>query len=300
VSIDSFTQVADLRSFLGAARREGKIVGLVPTMGALHDGHGTLMERARTECDIVVVSIFVNPTQFGPGEDLARYPRDLAADLLFCEIKRVDVVFAPTEKALYPAPLQTFVLPGTEASGLCGESRSGHFRGVATIVLKLFNAVGPDRAYFGEKDFQQLRVISRMVQDLNVAVEIVACPTHREGDGLAVSSRNILLNSEERRVATVLYRALRVARERIQDGDIDAQVALEASRTVVDLEPLAKIDYLEIVDPDTMGPVERIESPVRVVGAVWIGETRLIDNVSCDPPKKLRRGPKSRRPSATD
>ena len=262
-------------------------------MGALHEGHGSLFDRAREECDFVVVSIFINPTQFGPDEDLDLYPRNLAADFLFCESRKIDAVFAPTEEAMYPEPLHTRVEPGIEASRLCGASRPGHFKGVATIVLKLLNTVGPDRAYFGEKDFQQLAVISRMVKDFDLPVEIVECPTHRESDGLAVSSRNGTLNLEEREVASVLYRALRVARERIRDGDRDPNAALNAARTVLDLEPLVRIDYIEVVDPVSVRPVENVVNPVRVAGAVWIGETRLIDNVLCDPGKKVRRRGKS-------
>jgi len=288
MSIASITAVDELRRHLEIPRRGGKVIGLVPTMGALHDGHGSLMDRARAECDFVVVSIFVNPTQFGPDEDLELYPRSLAGDFLFCEARKIDAVFAPTEEAMYPEPLHTRVEPGIEASSLCGASRPGHFRGVATIVLKLLNAVGPDRAYFGEKDFQQLAVIARMVKDFDLPVEIVACTTHREVDGLAVGSRNGNLNPEEREVASVLYRALRVARERIRDGDTDSSAALDAARAVLDLEPLVRIDYIEVVDPVSVHPVEKVVNPVRIVGAVWIGETRLIDNVVCDPGKKVR------------
>jgi pantoate--beta-alanine ligase len=291
MGIESIADIEALRKFLPA--RGTTSIGLVPTMGALHDGHGSLIDRARKECDRVVVSIYVNPTQFGPSEDFEHYPRKLADDLLFCEVRQVDAVFAPPDQALYPEPLQTFVEPGIEAEGLCGGSRPGHFRGVGTIVLKLFNIVGPTRAYFGEKDLQQLAVISRMVRDLNVPVEVVACPTFRESDGLALSSRNQHLNSEERGAAGVLYRALRVARQRISDGDTDAALALAAARTVLELEPLARIDYLEVVDPDSMQPVETIAAPVRVAGAVWIGRTRLIDNILCARPKKTRRRRKS-------
>lgn len=287
--MESISDPEQLRAYLKSARSEGKEVGLVPTMGALHSGHASLIERARPECDILVVSVFVNPFQFGPGEDLERYPRNLADDLLFCEVRDVDVVFSPAEDALYPEPLHTWVEPGLEAEGLCGRSRPGHFRAVATVVLKLLNLVGPERAYFGEKDLQQLAVIRRMVADFDLAVEIVACPTHREGDGLAVSSRNSYLNAEERLVAGVLYRALRVARERIADGTGDLGTPLEAARTVLGLEPLARIDYLEVVDPDTMQPVDKITGPVCVVGAVWIGKTRLIDNIRCEAPGKRRR-----------
>ena len=290
MSIESIWAVDELRRRLAGPRQGGKVIGLVPTMGALHEGHGSLIDRARAECDFVVVSIFVNPTQFGPDEDLELYPRNLADDFLFCEARKIDAVFAPTEKVMYPEPLHTLVEPGIEASRLCGISRPDHFKGVATIVLKLLNAVGPDRAYFGEKDFQQLAVISRMVKDFDLPVEIIACPTHRESDGLAVSSRNTYLNPEERQIAAVLYRALRVARERIGGGDGDPNTAVDAARTVLGLEPMARIDYIEVVDPVDLHPVEKVVDSVRVVLAVWIGKTRLIDNISCDPPNRFRRG----------
>jgi pantoate--beta-alanine ligase len=293
MSIESIGAVDQLRRHLSGPRQRGEVIGLVPTMGALHEGHGSLVDRARAECDFVVVSIFVNPTQFGPDEDLELYPRSLADDFIFCEARKVDAIFAPSEEAMYPEPLHTLVEPGIEASRLCGASRPGHFKGVATIVLKFLNTVGPDRAYFGEKDFQQLRVVSQMVKDFDLPVEIVACPTHRENDGLAVASRNGYLSSEEREVAGILYRALRVARERIGDGEGDSEAALDAARTVIGLEPLARIDYIEVVDPVHLQPVEKVINPVRVVGAVWIGETRLIDNIFCDSPKKVLRRRKS-------
>ena len=293
MSVESIRTVEQVRTFLAEPRRSGKTIGLVPTMGALHEGHGGLIERARAECDVVLVSLFVNPIQFGPREDLSRYPRRLDEDLIFCDVRRVDAVFVPSSEDVYPEPLHTFVEVGVEAEKLCGPSRPGHFRGVATVVLKLLNIVQPHRAYFGEKDIQQLAVIQRMVRDLNLPVEIVGSPTSREPDGLAISSRNQHLSTDERQVASVLYRALRVARQRIGDGSDDPNVAREAALKVLGLEPLARVDYLEVVDPIEMQPVDKIRGPVRAVGAIWIGETRLIDNVLCEPPKKGRRQAKS-------
>ena len=293
MSVESIRTVEQVRTFLAEPRRSGKMIGLVPTMGALHEGHGGLIERARAECDVVLVSLFVNPIQFGPQEDLSRYPRRLDEDLIFCDVRRVDAVFVPSSEDVYPEPLHTFVEVGVEAEKLCGPSRPGHFRGVATVVLKLLNIVQPHRAYFGEKDIQQLAVIQRMVRDLNLPVEIVGSPTSREPDGLAISSRNQHLSTDERQVASVLYRALRVARQRIGDGSDDPNVAREAALKVLGLEPLARVDYLEVVDPIEMQPVDKIRGPVRAVGAIWIGETRLIDNVLCEPPKKGRRRAKS-------
>ncbi len=285
---ESIPTVDQLRVCLSEGRRQGKTVGLVPTMGALHEGHGCLIEQARGECDVLVVSVYVNPLQFGPEEDLTCYPRDLASDLLFCEQRGVDVVFAPSNEEIYSDTQHTFVEHGVEGAALCGEHRPGHFRGVATVVLKLFNIVQPNRAYFGEKDIQQLAVLGRMTKDFNLPIDIVEVPTRREPDGLAISSRNQYLNSEERRAAGVLYRALRIARQRIADGNLDPSVATRGALTVLELEPLARVEYLEIVDPGLMQPVDQITGPVRVVGAIRIGNTRLIDNVLCEMPKKVR------------
>ncbi len=275
--------------FMAEMRRNGMRVGLVPTMGALHEGHGSLIDRARADGGIVVVSIFVNPTQFGPGEDLDRYPRDLDSDRRFLAGREVDAVFLPGESEIYPRALETAVVPGRESEGLCGPLRPGHFQGVATVVLKLLNIVAPDRAYFGEKDLQQLAVVRRMVADLDVAVEIVACPVVREDDGLAVSSRNRYLGSAERQAATVLYRALRVARERAKNGDVRANIILDAARRVIELEPSVTVDYLALVDADTMEPLQTARAGARVAGAIQVGNTRLIDNVECESPGKRRR-----------
>jgi pantoate--beta-alanine ligase len=289
MSLDAVSGVAALREALAAPRRQSQSIGLVPTMGALHAGHGALIDQARQDCDLVVVSIFVNPLQFGPGEDFARYPRTLRDDLLFSEVRGVDFVFAPPEDEIYPESLHTAVQVGEEADTLCGELRPGHFQGVATVVLKFFSIVQPDRAYFGEKDYQQLAVIRRMTSDFSLPVEIVSVPTVREPDGLALSSRNAYLDPEERRAAAVIYRALRVMRQRIGDGDLTVSVVRKAGLKVMELEPLAQVEYLEVVDPDSMQPVRKISGTVRVLTAVRIGETRLIDNVACEPGRKVRR-----------
>jgi pantoate--beta-alanine ligase len=292
--------IAGLQSFLGDSRANPRLVGLVPTMGALHPGHASLISNARQECDLVVVSIFVNALQFGPAEDLTNYPRRLDSDLTFCRNLNVDAVFAPSDEEMYPEDPHTFVEVGPEAKFLCGTSRPGHFRGVATVVLKLLHVVDPDRAYFGEKDIQQLAVISRMAVDLNLRAKIVGLPTVREPDGLAISSRNEYLSAAERSVASVLHRALRIARQRIADGDRDPSVAKDAARMVLDLEPMVRTEYLEVVDSVGMQPVDEISGPVRVVGAIWIGGTRLIDNLLCELPAKRRRSRKSRPARARD
>ena len=249
-------------------------------MGALHPGHEALIGAARRECGIVVVSIFVNPLQFGPNEDYARYPRTLEKDLEICRRQGTDVVFNPSPDEMYPLPPLTFAEVTRVSEHLCGKFRPGHFRGVATVVLKLFNIVRPDRAYFGEKDMQQLAVIRRMVADLNIPVEIAAVPTVREPDGLAISSRNQHLNSAERKAAPVLYRALEEAVKRIRSGERDASKVREAAIAILESEPLVRIEYLEIVDPTEIQPLSTISDSVRIAAAVWIGGTRLIDNVA--------------------
>ena len=287
MKLDAIRRVDRLRRALDEARREGKSIGLVPTMGALHAGHGSLIDRARGECDVVAVSVFLNPLQFGPTDDLDRYPRDPAKDLLFCEVRGVDLVFAPPDEEIYPDSQRMFVQVGPEGDLLCGAARPDHFRGVATVVLKLLNIVAPNRAYFGEKDYQQLVILQRMAKDFNLRTAIVPVETQREADGLAISSRNAYLDPEERQAAGVLYRALRVARQRIADGKGDPSVAREAALTVLGLEPAARVEYLEIVDPVDMRPVESISGSVRALGAVCIGNTRLIDNILCEPPKRI-------------
>ena len=273
--------IADLRGWLEQARRP---LGFVPTMGALHAGHGCLISEARAACASLALSIFVNPIQFNQSEDFARYPRPLEADLAFCAARGVDVVFAPPVEEMYPRPQVTFVEVGQVAEHMEGLFRPGHFRGVATVVLKLFHIVQPDRAYFGEKDAQQLAVIRRMVDDLNLPVEIVAVPTVREPDGLALSSRNQHLSTEERAVAPRLYQALCAAQRRIAAGETGAEAVKRAAREVLAADPRMHVEYLEIAGEAEMQPVELVTGPVRVAAAVWVGRTRLIDNILCHPP----------------
>jgi pantoate--beta-alanine ligase len=274
--------VSELRHKLVPARQT-KVIGLVPTMGALHAGHAKLIEIARAECAIVVVSIFVNPLQFGPAEDYSRYPRTLTADLEVCSKHEVDLVFAPSVEDIYPQPQVTFVDVTRVSEHLCGAFRPGHFRGVATVVAKLFNIVQPDRAYFGQKDLQQLAVVRRLVADLNMAITIVGVPTVREPDGLALSSRNRYLTIDQRRIAITLYRALQHAQELIRGGERDASKVREAATAVLKKEPEIRMEYFEIVDPDKMQPITGIiAGPVCAAGAIWLGNTRLIDNVLID------------------
>lgn len=248
-------------------------------MGALHAGHERLIQTARTECETVAVSIFVNPLQFAPNEDYSRYPRTLPEDLKLCDRNGVDVVFAPTVEEMYPSPQVIFVEVGRLAEHLCGKFRPGHFSGVATVVLKLLNIVQPQRAYFGEKDLQQLTIIRRMVSDFNLPVTIVGVPIVREPDGLALSSRNKYLSPEERQAAPTLYRALQEAAERVRAGEPDAVKIQLAALALLAASPLIRVEYFEIVDAE-LQPVTEISGPVRIAGAVWIGKTRLIDNVS--------------------
>ena len=273
-------EIGEVRRLLEPARRAGKSIGLVPTMGYLHEGHLSLVEKARVENDRVVVSIFVNPTQFGPGEDSQRYPRDLPRDLDLCARAGVGLVFTPEPSEMYPAGFQTRVEVESLSQGLCGGSRPGHFRGVATVVAKLFAIVQPDRAYFGEKDAQQLRVIKRMTMDLSLPVRIVPVPTLRESDGLAMSSRNVYLGAEERRAALVLYRALMLARDLTAAGMRRAAEIKRRMLSLIEAEPMARLDYLAIVDSDTLAPVEELQKPVLIALAVYIGKTRLIDNIT--------------------
>jgi pantoate--beta-alanine ligase len=278
--------VAELREALAAHRRAnsgtGSSIGLVPTMGALHEGHGRLIERAAAENTCVVVSIFVNPTQFNDPKDFERYPRTLDADMAFCEARGAAIVFAPSAAEMYPEPPRTFVEVEGLTGHLCGKFRPGHFRGVATVVLKLFEIVQPDRAYFGEKDAQQLAVIARMVRDLNVPVSVIGVETVREADGLAMSSRNRLLTPAERRIAPLLYQALQLAGRRIEAGARDPAQAREHALALL-RRPEIRVEYLEIVDPAALQPVEQIGGPVRVAAAVWLGSTRLIDNLLASP-----------------
>jgi pantoate--beta-alanine ligase len=271
--------VQELRQAVAVARQAGQTIGLVPTMGALHRGHLSLVEAARAENGFVVVSIFVNPTQFGPNEDFSRYPRPLQADLDLCAQTGVDLVFAPEPEVLYPPGYRTFVEVTGFQDVLCGASRPGHFRGVATIVLKLFNLVQPDRAYFGQKDGQQVRVIQQLVRDLNVPVEVRVGPTVREPDGLALSSRNGYLDAEQRRHATALYRALCEVRALVERGERDASILRQVLVDRITATPGAVLDYAAVVNADTLEPTARLEGPTLVALAVKFGTTRLIDNL---------------------
>ncbi|HKX00252.1 MAG TPA: pantoate--beta-alanine ligase [Bryobacteraceae bacterium] len=277
--------IADLRRLLDQVRGRGGTIGLVPTMGALHEGHGKLIETAAHETSCVVVSIFVNPLQFDRRDDFERYPRPISKDIAFCTARGVSVVFTPAAEQMYPREERAFVDVARVADHLCGKFRPGHFRGVATVVLKLLNIVQPDRAYFGEKDAQQLAVIRRMIDDLNVPVCIVEVPTVREADGLAISSRNQHLTAEERRTAPVLYQALAKAQTLISAGANPAETR-DAALAMLQQYPELRVEYLEIVDPDEMQPVGRITGPVRVAAALWLGKTRLIDNLLCRPPAR--------------
>jgi len=266
------------------ARAENHVIGMVPTMGALHEGHLSLLRRARSECSKVFASIFVNPTQFGPNEDLSKYPRTFEADVAKLESAGVDILFAPDAKEIYPAGFTTYVTVEGLSDRLEGRSRPGHFRGVATVVLKLFEIAQPHFAFFGRKDAQQSRILQRMLQDLNSDVELVLCPIVRESDGLALSSRNAYLSPEERRAAAVLHRALEAVREELLAGTRDALTLQNAARRVLAEEKLAQVDYVEVASADTFEPVARIGAqPAYVLLAVFVGKTRLIDNLLIEP-----------------
>lgn len=267
----------ELRGEVRKARAEGKKIGFVPTMGYLHAGHVSLIEAARSECDLVVVSIFVNPIQFGPKEDFAKYPRDMERDRALCEGAGADLIFAPDAHFMYPAGFQTVVSVGTLAEPLCGAVRPGHFIGVATVVAKLFIIAEPDRAYFGEKDFQQLQVVRRMAADLNMAVEVVGMPIVREADGLAMSSRNVYLSPEDRAKALCLSRSLKEAESMYRDGARSAQAILDRVGAVL-AEAGVTAEYADIRDAATLEPVAEIKSPVVLALAAKVGTTRLIDN----------------------
>ncbi|MCI9442338.1 MAG: pantoate--beta-alanine ligase [Ruminococcus sp.] len=271
---------AGVRAQVKAWKKEGLSVGLVPTMGYLHEGHKSLIDRAVEENDRVVVSIFVNPIQFGPTEDLETYPRDLEADRKLCEQAGASLIFAPEASEMYSEDFSTFVDAGKVTEELCGKSRPTHFRGVCTVVNKLFNIVAPDRAYFGQKDAQQLAVIRRMVRDLNMDLEIIGCPIIREEDGLAKSSRNTYLSDEERKAALVLSKAIFAAKAMAEGGEKDGDKILETMKNIIKkAEPLARIDYVEMVRWDTIEIHHTIDGPTLIAIAVFIGKTRLIDNV---------------------
>jgi pantoate--beta-alanine ligase len=284
MSLVQIESAAALRQEIQNVRRRG-LVGFVPTMGALHAGHGRLIETARAACQVVVVSIFVNPLQFDRGEDLTRYPRTLDEDLDLCRTLGADIVFTPGAAEMYPSPPLCTVEVAELADHLCGRYRPGHFRGVATVVLKLFGMVRPDVAYFGEKDAQQLAVVRRMVADLNVPVSIASVPTVREPDGLAMSSRNRQLDAEGRALAVSLYAALQVAQDAIAAGATSPSEIVADATSVLPSDEGVRLEYLEIVDPERMQPVAAVSGPVVAAGALWVGHTRLIDNVRCEPPE---------------
>jgi pantoate--beta-alanine ligase len=272
-----------MKEYERAARGEGLVIGLVPTMGALHEGHTALVKRARQECSRVIASVFVNPKQFGPNEDYKKYPRDLEKDAEKLAAVGVDALFAPETTDVYPDGFRTYVHVEGISERLEGRSRPGHFRGVATVVLKLFEIVQPHFAYFGRKDAQQVRIIGEMARDLNLDSEIVVCPIVREADGLALSSRNAYLSTEERKASTVLYRALVAVGNELAGGVRDALQLQSVLRRIIEAEPLAILDYAEIVSADTFEPVVRVARPSYVVLAVFIGKTRLIDNLLIEP-----------------
>jgi pantoate--beta-alanine ligase len=272
-------QPSEMQASARAWKQAGRRIGFVPTMGYLHDGHRSLIERARARADVVVVSIFVNPIQFGPNEDLSRYPRDFARDEAVCRAAGADALFYPESTSMYAADHSVYVEETRLGSGLCGAARPGHFRGVTTVVAKLFNLVLPDCAVFGEKDAQQLRIIRRMVRDLAFPVEVVSGPTVREADGLAMSSRNALLKPEERAQAVCLRKALDEAERLYRSGERSARTVEISMRAVIARSALARVDYLELVDDETLEPVTRLDRPTLVALAVKFPSARLIDNL---------------------
>ena len=281
--METIRTIAWMKEAARQARAESRIIGFVPTMGALHAGHTALVQRAKQECAPVVASIFVNPKQFGPNEDFTKYPRTLEPDSEKFSAAGVDTLFLPEASEIYPTGFRTYVTVEGLSDRLEGRSRPGHFRGVATVVMKLLEIVQPNFAYFGRKDAQQVRIISQMVRDLNLDTEIVVCPIVREPDGLALSSRNAYLSAEERRAATVLYRALEAARAELAAGARDSLQLQSVIRRVLEAEPLAAVDYVQIVDADAFEPITRIARPAYLLLAVFIGKIRLIDNLYIEP-----------------
>lgn len=279
---------AEARGAVQAARREGKRVALVPTMGALHDGHLSLVRAACARAEYVVVSVFVNPTQFGPGEDFEAYPRDIERDMALLKAEGADLVFTPTPQVMYSQDAAVTVEPGPLGGMWEGAVRPTHFSGVCTVVTKLFSVVGPDLAFFGEKDYQQLQIVKQMTRDLDLPVKVVGCPIVRECDGLAMSSRNAYLGAEERTAATVLYRALRTAETLALGGERDAAAIAAAMRETIATEPLAALDYAELVDPATLEAATSLDAPARAIVAVRIGATRLIDNMAIVPGQEMQ------------
>lgn len=281
----TFQQISALRTYLRGIRQEGKTVGFVPTMGALHEGHLSLMRRAKSDCDLVVVSIFVNPTQFAPGEDFAAYPRDLNRDMQLTSNEAVGALFFPDAAEMYPPGYQTTIAVPEIAAKLEGAIRPGHFTGVATVVAKLLNIVHPDSAFFGQKDYQQFLVIERMARDLNLTPTIAMVPTLREPDGLAMSSRNAYLSPAERKAAVILSKTLQLAAQKVTDGATNPAVLQQELETFLCAEPLASVDYVAVVHPDTLEPISLLtEQPTLIALAVRIGKTRLIDNALVAPP----------------
>ena len=278
--MEIITTIENIRSIVNHWKDKGYSIGFVPTMGYLHDGHAALIDQARKDNDKVIVSIFVNPTQFGENEDLNSYPRDINRDKSLCEAHKADIIFSPTSDEMYH-DRKAFVNIVELSDTLCGISRPTHFKGVCTVVTKLFNIIQPTNAYFGEKDAQQLAIIRKMVYDLNFPVNIIGVPIVRESDGLAKSSRNTYLSKEERKAATILYKAIQMGKQTIKHG-ASADSIINTMTEIINTEPLAKIDYVSVVDANTMQPVHEITSPVLVAMAVYIGSTRLIDNFSFD------------------
>lgn len=272
-------KIAEARKAIAEARNADRKIAFVPTMGALHAGHTSLIDAAKTSGAWIVVSIYVNPTQFGPKEDFAAYPRTLETDKATCERAGADLVFVPSNEEMYPVSDQTRVQPGPLAEKLCGPFRPGHFEGVCTVVAKLFNIVQPDSAYFGQKDAQQAVIIERMVEDLRMPLKIVVCPTVREADGLAMSSRNVRLNPEERKMALCLYRALCAGRDRLLGGEASLGRIVAAMRAIIAEYPEIKVDYLSIADPKTLETPVQLADRLLIAGAIRIGQTRLIDNI---------------------
>ncbi len=275
--------IKELRAVISSERSKGKKIGFVPTMGYFHGGHLTLMREAKQHADIVVVSIFINPTQFGPGEDLDKYPRDLERDRRLAIGAGVDILFVPSEAEMYPGGYVTYVEVTGITDVLCGKSRPGHFRGVATVVAKLLNIVSPDVALFGKKDWQQLVVIKKMVSDLNMDVEIAGISTVREADGLAMSSRNKYLAPGEREAALVLSKSLRLAHDMVGYGETDPARLAASLEKIIGAEKLVKLEYLDVCDPDSLAPVDKIETDTLIAVAAWVGSTRLIDNTIVRP-----------------
>lgn len=272
------TTIKEVRTQIKDWKKQGYTIGFVPTMGYLHEGHASLMKKAKEQCDKVVASIFVNPMQFGVNEDLDSYPRDLQADAKLCDSIGVDLIFHPDVEEMYDSGFCSFVDMNGLTKELCGKSRPIHFRGVCTVVCKLFNIVTPDKAFFGQKDAQQLAVIRRMVKDLNMDIEIVGCPIIREEDGLAKSSRNTYLSADERRAALILSQTIRLGEQMVKDGERDAQKLTAAMKENISKEPLAKIDYVDAVSMDTIEKTDGLKGTILVAMAVYIGKTRLIDN----------------------